>query len=175
MSGLLIIYSSTDGHTAKICKRITNYLDRENTTKIVSIEEAMKFNLSEFDKIIIGASIRYGRHAKKLYKFIELNKTILEQKESVFFSVSVVARKSEKNTPETNPYIKKFLKISKWKPTKIGVFAGRVDYPNYSFFDRYVIKFIMFLTNGPTDTSQSFEFTDWSKVDDFAKELNLEV
>ena len=175
MSGLLIIYSSTDGHTAKICKRITNYLDRENTTKIVSIEEAIKFNLSEFDKIIIGASIRYGRHAKKLYKFIELNKTILEQKESVFFSVSVVARKPEKNTPETNPYIKKFLKISKWKPTKIGVFAGRVDYPNYSFFDRYVIKFIMFLTNGPTDTSQSFEFTDWSKVDDFAKELNLEV
>tara|TARA_Y100000591_G_scaffold142206_1_gene122191 strand:- start:243 stop:764 length:522 start_codon:yes stop_codon:yes gene_type:complete len=173
MSGLLIIYSSTDGHTAKICKRITNYLDRENTTKIASIEEAMKFNLSKFDKIIIGASIRYGRHAKKLYKFIKLNKTILEQKESVFFSVNVVARKPKKNTPETNPYIKKFLKISKWSPTKIGVFAGRVDYPNYSFFDKYVIKFIMFLTNGPTDTSQSFEFTDWSKVDDFAKELRL--
>ena len=54
MSGLLIIYSSTDGHTAKICKRITNYLDRENTTKIASIEEAMKFNLSKFDKIIIA-------------------------------------------------------------------------------------------------------------------------
>ena len=33
------------------------------------------------------------------------------------------------------------------------------------------IKFIMFLTNGPTDTSQSYEFTDWSKVDEFAKEL----
>ena len=29
----------------------------------------------------------------------------------------------------------------------------------------------MFITGGPTDTSQSFEFTDWSKVDKFAKEL----
>ena len=38
-------------------------------------------------------------------------------------------------------------------------------------FDKYVIKLIMLLTNGPTDTSQSYEFTDWSKVDKFAKEL----
>ena len=85
----------------------------------------------------------------------------------------MVARKLEKNTPDTNPYIKKFLEISKWKPKKIGVFAGKVDYPNYNFFDKYIIKFIMFITGGPTDTTKSYEFTDWSKVDDFAKELKL--
>ena len=62
---------------------------------------------------------------KNLYKFIELNKNILNEKESVFFSVNVVARKSKKNTPDNNPYIKKFLRISKWKPKKIGVFAGK--------------------------------------------------
>ena len=89
----------------------------------------------------------------------------------LFFSVNVVARKPEKNTAETNPYINKFLKISKWRPNKIKVFAGKVDYPNYNFFDKYIIKLIMFITNGPTDTSQSYEFTDWSKVDDFSKEL----
>ena len=78
----------------------------------------------------------------------------------------------KKNTPDNNPYIKKFLKISKWKPKKIGVFAGKVDYPNYNFFDKYIIKLIMFITSGPIDTSQSYEFTDWSKVEDFAKKLN---
>ena len=31
----------------------------------------------------------------------------------------------------------------------------------------------MFITGGPTDTTKSYEFTDWSKVDDFAKELSL--
>ena len=172
MYGILIIYSSTDGHTKTICERISNFLNNENEIKIMSLDEATNFDLSAFNKIIIGASIRYGKHSKKLYKFIRLNKNILDQKQSIFFSVNVVARKSEKNTPETNPYIKKFLKISNWKPKKIGVFAGRVDYPNYGFFDKYVIKFIMFLTNGPTDTSQSYEFTDWSKVDEFAKELS---
>ncbi len=29
----------------------------------------------------------------------------------------------------------------------------------------------MFITGGPTDTSQSYEFTDWAKVDDFSEEL----
>ena len=173
MPNTIIIYSSTDGHTKTICRRLTNFLKDGNEIKIISLDEAKKFKLSEFNKIIIGASIRYGKHSKELYKFVDLHKDILNQKQSVFFSVNVVARKPEKSMPETNPYIKKFLKISNWKPKKIGVFAGKVDYPNYGFFDKYIIKLIMFITNGPTDTSQSYEFTDWSKVDEFAKELSL--
>ena len=172
MIGSLIIYSSTDGHTKTICKHIISFLKDGNIARLVSLNEAKNLDLSEFDKIIIGASIRYGKHSEDLYKFIELNKNILDEKESIFFSVNVVARKPEKNTPDSNPYIKKFLKISKWKPKKLGVFAGKVDYPNYNFLDKYIIKLIMFITSGPIDTSQSYEFTDWSKVEDFAKEIN---
>ena len=173
MISCLIIYSSTDGHTKTICKRIIDLLKDGNVARLVSLNEAKDVNLSEFNRIIIGASIRYGKHSKELYRFIESNRNILNEKENVFFSVNVVARKSEKNSPETNPYIKKFLKTSKWRPKKIGVFAGKVDYPSYNFFDKYIIKLIMFITSGPVDTSQSYEFTDWSIVDDFAKELNL--
>ena len=171
MASFLIIYSSTDGHTKIICERITNFLKDGNLVELISLEDANKIDLTNFEKIIIGASIRYGKHSRKLYDFINLNNNILSQKHNAFFSVNVVARKPEKNTAETNPYINKFLKISKLKPNKIEVFGGKVDYPNYSFFDKYVIKFIMFVTKGPTDTSQSYEFTDWSKVDDFSKEL----
>ena len=171
MSASLIIYSSTDGHTKTICERMKNFSKNVEMVKIISLEEAINFDLSTFNKIIIGASIRYGKHARELYKFVELNKDILDRKENIFFSVNVVARKPEKSKPETNPYIKKFLKTSRWKPQKIGVFAGKVDYPKYNFFDKYIIKFIMYITKGPTDTSQTYEFTDWSKVDDFARQL----
>ncbi len=172
MSRSILIYSSTDGHTKTICKRITNFLDDEDELQIISLDDVINIDLSKFNRIIIGASIRYGKHSKKLYNFIKSNKTLLDQKQSIFFSVNVVARKPEKNSPDTNPYIKKFLKISGWKPKKIGVFAGKVDYPNYSFFDKYIIKFIMFITKGPTDTTNSYEFTDWSKVDEFAREIS---
>ena len=171
MPNILIIYSTTDGHTKTICERIKNFLINGNFVELLSLEDAKKVDLYNFEKIIIGASIRYGKHSRELYKFINLNKNTLDQKKNAFFSVNVVARKSEKNSAETNPYINKFLRISKWKPNKISVFAGKVDYPNYNFFDKYIIKFIMFITKGPTDTSQSYEFTDWSKVDDFSKEF----
>ena len=173
MSGSLIIYSSTDGQTKIICEKIKNFSKNSESIKLISLEEANDFNLQSYEYIIIGASIRYGKHNKNLYKFISSNKETLEKKRSAFFSVNVVARKPEKNTPETNPYMKKFLKISNWKPDKLGVFAGKVNYPNYGFFDKYIIRFIMLMTKGPTDTPFSFEFTDWSKVEDFARELNL--
>tara|TARA_Y100001970_G_scaffold105270_1_gene131845 strand:- start:247 stop:771 length:525 start_codon:yes stop_codon:yes gene_type:complete len=172
MPSSLIIYSSTDGHTKTICEKIASFLNDGGTNKIIPLDEVTEYDLSKFNKIIIGASIRYGKHSKKLYRFIELNKNILDQKQSIFFSVNVVARKPEKNTPDTNPYIKKFLEISKWSPKVIGVFAGKVDYPNYGFFDKYVIKLIMFLTNGPTDTSMSYEFTNWQKVQEFGQEID---
>ena len=173
MPETLIIYSSTDGHTKNICERLANFFSNTNSTRIISLLEATKFDLSKYNQIVIGASIRYGKYSKNLYKFINLNKNILEQKNSVFFSVNVVARKPEKNTPDTNPYVKKFLKVSKWKPKKIGVFAGKVDYPNYNFINKNIIRFIMMITNGPTDTSQSFEFTNWEEVKKFAKDIKI--
>ena len=88
-----------------------------------------------------------------------MNKDILERKKNAFFSVNVVARKSDKNTPDTNPYIKKFLKKTSWKPNKLGVFAGKIDYPNLTFVNKHVIRLIMFLTDGPTDIDKTYEFT----------------
>ncbi len=169
---ILIIYSSTDGHTKKICEVIKENLINKGELHITSIENVFETNIQFYDYIIIGASIRYGKHNRKVFDFIEKNLNIIEKKKNAFFSVNVVARKNEKNTPETNPYIKKFLSKTRWKPKKLGVFAGKVDYPNYSFLNKQIIRFIMFITKGPIDTSKSFEFTNWDNVKKFAQEIN---
>ena len=51
MIGSLIIYSSTDGHTKTICKRIINFLKDGNIAKLVSLNEAKNLDLSEFEKL----------------------------------------------------------------------------------------------------------------------------
>ena len=173
MSSTLIIYSSTDGQTKLICDKIKKTIENNNQIEIISLKKIKETNLLSYEQIIIGASIRYGKHHSDLYKFIKFNKKILEEKKNAFFSVNVVARKPEKNTPQTNPYIKKFLKISDWQPDRLAVFAGKVDYPRYNFFDKHIIRFIMFMTKGPTNTLNSYEFTEWTKVEDFAKEIKL--
>ena len=165
----LIIYSSTDGQTIKICKRIMSII---GDCKIVSIDEAKNENLSKYGKVIVGASIRYGKHKPELYDYISENCDHLIDTNASFFSVNVVARKPEKNTPLTNPYVQKFLSISRWHPSLIGVFAGKIDYPRYGVLDKFMIRLIMWITKGPTNTKNVYEFTNWDDVDSFAKEIN---
>ncbi|MCJ8301908.1 menaquinone-dependent protoporphyrinogen IX dehydrogenase [Shewanella sp.] len=170
MSNTLIIYSTTDGQTKAICEFVQGIGEGAgDSVTLASLEEAQGLNLSYFDKILIGASIRYGKHKPELYQYINRHQAVLNAKKNAFFSVNVVARKPEKNTPETNPYLKKFLALSLWKPQQLGVFAGKIDYPKYRFFDKTMIRFIMWMTKGPTDTSGTYEFTDWEQVEDFAK------
>ena len=169
MDKVLIVYSTTDGQTKKICEKIIKTGKKKQRIDILSIDDACDLSIDGYRKIIIGASIRYGKHNPLVYEFIKSNKAELEKRSTAFFTVNVVARKKEKNQPETNPYMKKFLELSGWKPEKLAVFAGRIDYPSYRFFDRLIIRFIMLITKGPTDTSKTYEFTDWTKVEEFAK------
>ena len=168
MASILIIYSTVDGQTLKICQRLQQVIAQQgHRVELVGIDDAPDADLNRFDKIVIGASIRYGKHRPQVYEFIRRNQTVLEGKPSAFFTVNVVARKPGKNRPETNPYIRQFRRLVSWQPTELAVFAGKIDYQKYSFRDRHVIRFIMWLTNGPTHPHTVAEFTDWDDVEAF--------
>jgi len=169
MATTLIAYSTVDGHTRSICERIANIIrEKGYEVSLQAIDDGPEIDLDAFDKIVIGASIRYGKHRPQVVDLINSNQSVLESKPSAFFSVNVVARKPEKNTPATNPYLQKFLKQIAWQPKNMAVFAGKIDYPSYTFWDRAAIRFIMWMTKGPTDPTTVVEFTDWDKVDEFA-------
>ena len=140
MEKSLLIYSTVDGQTEAICKRMASCA-KNTSVDVMSISNVK--NLDDYKTIIIGASIRYGKYRNEVYNFINENSLLLESKKNAFFSVNVVARKPEKNTPDTNPYVIKFLEKINWKPKNIEVFAGKIDYPKYKFIDKYAIKFIM--------------------------------
>ena len=170
-SKLLILYSTVDGHTKYICEYIYKKLKRRKKVNIISIEESDNYDLKNFDEVVIGASVRYGYHRRNVYKFIQTNLKDLNNLKSVFFSLNLTARKPEKSSPETNPYVVKFLKKLKWEPTLKEVFAGRLDYPSLDKLNKLAILFIMFITNGPKDTSKTYDLTDWKKVDKLIKSI----
>ena len=173
MANTLILYSTVDGHTKNICERIQDILEQQNhVVTLVSLGDKPELDLSLFDKIVIGASIRYGKHRPDVIEYINNNTELLSSKQGAFFSVNVTARKPNKNTPETNPYMPKFLKQINWQPNKLAVFAGKIDYPRYTFFDRNMIRFIMWITKGPTDRNAVVEFTDWQAVENFAQVIS---
>jgi menaquinone-dependent protoporphyrinogen oxidase len=172
MARILIAYSTTDGHTARICQRLAELLAAQaHAARVAPLATVEDRDLAACDKIVIGASIRYGRHSQAVLDFIERHQQVLNRKPSAFFSVSVVARKPEKNQPHTNPYVRKLLGRIAWRPREVGVFAGKIDYPRYGVLDRNIIRFIMLLTGGPTDPKSVVEFTDWRAVEAFAGRL----
>lgn len=166
-----ILYSSIDGQTLKICNRLKEeFLQNNNHIELFSIDD---FNeeVTNYDRLIIGSSIRYGVHNERIIDFIKTHKKQLDSIRTAFFSVNLVARKPEKSTPKTNPYVIKFFKTIDWTPTLVEVFAGKLDYKKYSFFDRVMIQFIMWMTKGPTDTNTEIEYTNWDKVKEFSIQL----
>jgi menaquinone-dependent protoporphyrinogen oxidase len=173
MSRVLIAYSTVDGHTLTICHRLKQLLERSgHVVSLVEIAVTAKIALAMFDKIVIGASVRYGKHRLEVYRFIETHRQVLEQRPSAFFTVNLVARKRGKNSPESNPYLKAFRRKTTWVPRVVAAFAGKIDYPKYGFLDRQIIRLIMWLTDGPIDPSACVEFTNWEAVEEFARRVS---
>ncbi len=167
-----MLYATVDGQTLKICKVIEEVLVKKgNTVELFTIDD-LKGKPSDFDKFIIGSSVRYGKHNPKIIEFINKNKVDLNKTENAFFSVNLVARKPEKSSPETNPYFIKFMKEINWLPNISAVFAGKLDYQKYPFTDRLMIQLIMWMTKGPTNSKTKIEYTDWDKVKEFAVLVN---
>ena len=165
----LILYSSHDGQTKKISEFLTAHLQGE--VKVDALRE--DYDIQDFERVIIGASIRYGHFNKMLDRFVARHRLQLEEKSAIFFGVNLTARKEGKDNPENNVYVRKFLQRTQWQPKLAAVFAGALLYPRYKWFDRIMIQFIMKLTGGETDPTKEIEYTDWKKVVQFAEQINL--
>jgi menaquinone-dependent protoporphyrinogen oxidase len=169
MPRTLIACSTVDGHTLTICERIKAALERAgHDCTLALLGPAALPEVEGFDAVVVGASIRYGKHRPEVAEFLRRNRARLEGGRCAFFSVNVVARKAGKDTPEGNQYVQELLREIGWRPALLGVFAGKIDYRRYGFMDRNVIRFIMLLTDGPTDPKACVDFTHWPGVDAFA-------
>ncbi|MGO2306521.1 MAG: menaquinone-dependent protoporphyrinogen IX dehydrogenase [Providencia sp.] len=164
----LLLHSSTDGQTKKIILKMAEQLRTQGCEcDIRDLNTEQNLNISAYDKVLIGASIRYGHFNKKLLRFTTLHQAQLNAMKTGFFAVNLTARKEGKDTAETNSYTRKFLERCPWQPTIKSVFAGALFYPRYKWLDRTMIRFIMKMTDGPTDPNTEIEYTDWDKVTNF--------
>ncbi|GAA4895534.1 menaquinone-dependent protoporphyrinogen IX dehydrogenase [Ferrimonas pelagia] len=171
MPGVLIVYMSRRGHTARVTRTLMSAIEAQGTEcDMMDVVEA-KHEGIDWDKyhtVVIGAPVLYGNFDDSVWAFIDQHRPQLEARHNAFFCLSVVARKPEKATVEGNRYMQKFIAKSPWRPQLLKVFAGKVDYPNWGFWDSLSIKFIMKMTKGPTAPDTVIDYTDWNEVQAFA-------
>jgi len=168
----LILFSTRDGQTREIASYIASELKELGVeSDVVNLHRNGDIGWENYDRVVIGASIRYGHFHASVDAFVKKHQQALSAIPSAFFSVNLVARKAEKRSPQTNSYTRKFLLNSPWKPDLCAVFAGALRYPRYGWLDRTMIRLIMKMTGGETDTSKEVVYTDWQQVARFAHEI----
>ncbi|MEN0615653.1 menaquinone-dependent protoporphyrinogen IX dehydrogenase [Klebsiella indica] len=168
----LILFSTRDGQTHEIASFLASELKEQGIdTDTVDLNRTHDIEWSQYDRVVIGASIRYGHFHPALGRFVKKHLQSLQSLPGAFFSVNLVARKPEKRTPQTNSYTRKFLLNSPWKPQRSAVFAGALRYPRYRWYDRFMIRLIMKMTGGETDVRKEVVYTDWQQVGRFAQEI----
>jgi menaquinone-dependent protoporphyrinogen oxidase len=170
---IVFVYSTVDGHTLEICERLQRIAASEgHQSTLQELTADSVIDLNPFDRIVIGASVRYGRHRPEVACFVERHIDILTSSPNAFFSVNAVARKPGKRDPESNPYVRKFFRSITWRPALVAIFGGKIDYPKYRFWDKTMIRIIMWMTNGPTDPTATVDFTDWDEVEEFGRAIS---
>jgi menaquinone-dependent protoporphyrinogen oxidase len=170
MASILLIYSTVDGHTRGIAERMrASWSSAGHQVTLTSLDEDPDPDPAPFDHVVIGASIRYGKHRPNVAEYVNRHAESLQGRPGAFFTVNLVARKPGRNDRETNPYLRKFLASVRWAPDPVAAFAGKLNYPSYGFLDRQVIRLIMWITKGPTESTAVVDFTDWQAVEDFAR------
>jgi menaquinone-dependent protoporphyrinogen oxidase len=174
MTKVLILYMSRGGHTARIARRLCESIAAAGGHAVMmdlveAGHEGVDWNL--YDVVVLGAPVLYGKYDRSVLDFVAQHRSQLEARPNSFFNVSVVARVPEKSTVAGNRYMQKFLQLSPWRPRDLKVIAGKVDYPAWPWLDRQMIRLIMKMTHGPTDTSAVIDYTNWDDVRAYGEHL----
>jgi menaquinone-dependent protoporphyrinogen oxidase len=171
MTSTLLLHSTVYGLSKQICERIQAHLAQRGLQADVAPLVGHAVDPARYDAIVLGASIKHGKHHPSVLEFIRANRALLDATPSALFSVNLVARKPGRNTPQTNPYLRRLVAQSPWKPRLLGVFAGELDYARYGALDKHMMRLVMWINRGPTDLSTKVQFTDWNAVERFAGEV----
>ena len=166
-----ILYESRGGQTEKIARRMAEAVkELVGEVQVADIKNLPSgFDLGEFDTVILGAPIYFSRHTGGMKAFILNHREILSQRPSFFFSVSLNANSESKQRGNVEKCVTKFLTKTGWTPKATATLAGALLYRDYNWFIRFMMKCIVAVHGGQTDTSRNYEYTKWDLVEKFAR------
>lgn len=171
MSRILILYSTREGHTARIAARVAQVLrDAGHEVESCRVEGASDPpDFVAYAAVIVGASIHYGAHPRTLRSLLHRHRSALAARPTAFFSVSLSGGGPGAKPAAAQRYLEKFLRQTDWRPALTASFAGALQYSKYGPFKRRLMRIIVGMAGGDTDMSRDYEYTDWAAVDRFAE------
>ena len=176
MSRLLILYGTTDGHTAKIADFLAGEL--RSLGSFVDVIEAGTASPDprEYDGVIVAASMHARGYQRPVVRWARARAVDLRRMPSVFLSVCLsVLQKEPEVQRELAAIARHFEDRTGWRPLDVKHVAGALLYTRYGWLKRMVMRSISRRAGGATDVSRDYEYTDWAAVDQFAHDMGALV
>lgn len=182
MSGILVLYGTSEGHTARVAAAIADEL-RANGTRVDVFDAGESSpDPTHYAGVIVAASVHVGRYQRAVKQWLRRHAPTLHDTPGAFVSVCLgVLQHDPKVQDEVAAIATRFLAQTGWRPTFTTSVAGALPYTRYGWFKRWLMKRIVAKAGGDTDTSRDYEYTDWASLRTFARhfgevvEGNLEV
>ena len=163
-----VLYATTEGQTRRIAEHLVAiFRDRGFTSCAIDIasSDADYVDWRRVRAAVVGASLRMHRHQRAAEAFVREHGSDLNGHPSAFFSVSLaIASERPEERQAATARARAFPSSGGWHPDETACFAGRLAYPRYGFFTRFVMKRIARRQGAPIDTSRDYEFTNWDEV-----------
>jgi menaquinone-dependent protoporphyrinogen oxidase len=169
----LVVYASTHGHTAKIAARIAEAMRAHNVdVDLRDVTSAADARPASYDIVVVGGSLHRERHQGALAEWVAARHDALNERPSVFFSVSLsAAEDTAESRADTERCIDAFCDQTGWKPTHTERIAGCLQYREYDALTRQLMRLLMRHMGRPTDASRDYDYTDWHAVDRFGARI----
>jgi menaquinone-dependent protoporphyrinogen oxidase len=173
MPDVLLLFASKHGHTKKVAMRIARAIEHDGIrTHLYDAESATWPVAGDFDGVVVGASIHAGRHQRSIVDWAKKHRTTLGTMPSAFFTVCLTAADDTDESREaTRRYLDEFVEATGWTPRKHATFAGAVQYREYDFATRLLVRLMMRRHGDAGDISHDHDYTDWEAVDRFGHEF----
>jgi menaquinone-dependent protoporphyrinogen oxidase len=169
-----IFVASRDGQAERIALHIATGLRERSAPASVHVLTAAG-PLPPIDAsapiVVLVAAVRYGKHLPEAETFLTRYASSSAPPPLALASVNLVARKPNRQSVETNQYLRNLIARHRLKPVLATAFAGRLCYPRYNWFDRQAIRLIMAMSGGNADGRSTIEYTDWAQVDEFVMDV----
>jgi menaquinone-dependent protoporphyrinogen oxidase len=172
-AGVLVLYASTHGHTAKIAERVAQILTDEGVAgDLRDVAARGRVALAGYDGVVIAGSVHAGRHQKALVSFVKEHHTLLNERPTAFLSVSLTAADdTDEAHAATREMIDAFLDDTGLVPQVTEAVAGSLQYREYDFMTRLLMRVITRKHADAHDMHHDHDYTDWDRVDAVAAEF----
>ena len=177
MCSILVAYATGEGQTAAVADRIGAVLDaRGHDVDVVDLADGPPTAVVDYDAVVVGSPVRYGRHGRRVRRFVGDNRETLAAVPSAFFQLSLAsAAGSEEGAAESADYVEALLSRTDWDPDRVAQFGGALRYSRYGFLTRLLMRWIVGDSFPEADRSGDTEFTDWDEVEAFANDVGAFV